>query len=64
MKAELTKEGCMNTYTAWVTLLRDGIPRRHELHADSMEQARERAADYAACLYPLQSLAISVWGAA
>ena len=53
----------MNAYTAWVTLLRDGIPRRHELHADSMEQARELAADYAACIFPMQSLAISVWGA-
>ena len=53
----------MNAYTAWVTLLRDGISRRHELRADSMEQARELAADYAACLYPFQSLAIAVWGA-
>lgn len=54
----------MNTYIAWITRLRDGIQRRHELHADSMEQARELAADYAACLYPRQSLAISVWRAA
>ena len=69
----------MNAYTAWITLLRDGIPRRHELHADSMEQARDRsggkhgnkgseaavaALQMAACLYPRQSLAISVWGAA
>jgi hypothetical protein len=54
----------MNIYTAWVTLLRDGIPRRHILHADSIEQARGMAADYAACLYPLQSLAVAVWSAA
>jgi hypothetical protein len=54
----------MNAYTAWVMLLRDGIPRRHILHADNIEQAREMAADYAACLYPSQQLAVAVWSAA
>lgn len=48
-------------YVAHITLLRDGIPRRHELHADSIEHAHEVARDLATCLYPMQGLAICVW---
>lgn len=54
----------MTTYTVHITLLRDGIPRRYELTAASVNQARELAEDYAVCLFPLQGLAISVWEAA
>jgi hypothetical protein len=54
----------MNTYTVHITLLRDGIARRHELQADSVEQARDLAEDYAVCMYPIQSLSIAVWCAA
>lgn len=53
----------MNSYSVHITLLRDGIARRHELRADSIEQARDLARDYATCLYPMQGLAISVWDA-
>lgn len=54
----------MNTYSVHITLLRDGIPRRYELTADSVEHARDLAEDYATCLFPMQGLAIVVWEAA
>ena len=54
----------MHTYTVHITLLRDGIPRRHELRANSVEHARDLAEDYAVCMYPMQSLSIAVWVAA
>lgn len=51
----------MQSYTAHITLLRDGIPRRYELKADSVEQARALAEDWAVCMFPMQGLSISVW---
>lgn len=57
-------ERTVQTYTVHITLLLDGIPRRFELTADSVEQARDLAEDFAVCMFPLQGLSISVWVAA
>lgn len=47
-------------FTAWVTLLRDGIPRRHDIRADDIDSARDAAEALARCIYPKQSVAIAV----
>ena len=54
----------MNSYHVWITLTRDGLPRAHEFEADSLESARQIAEDFARCVYPRQSLTVTVWGAA
>lgn len=51
----------MHRYTVHITPLRDGIPRRYELSAASVDQARVLAEDWAVCMFPLQCLSISVW---
>jgi hypothetical protein len=50
----------MQSYIAWVTPMRDGVPRRYEILADDLEHARELAEDYAVCLFPRDGLAIVV----
>lgn len=43
-------------FTAWITLQRDGIPRRLDIWADDAGHARELAA----ARFPGQSVAIAV----
>ena len=53
----------MHRYTTWITLTRDGLPRAHDFWADSLESARQIAEDLARCIFPRQSLTLTVWGA-